>query len=312
MTAVTHRLPQVPEADSGEGAGWCMIPGVLIAERGVVLLREPPHADRTELVKRIRSGKYAKPFVIDDGFMRRLQFNLEFLQSEMSLGDPYTLTFRYTRKMMAFLLFLPNPRHIVIVGLGGGSLTKFCCRQLPRTRVTTVEIDEDVIAFGEWFDLPPQSARMRLVHADARDYFAQANADAPADVILMDGCDERGTAPEFRSALFYENLRLRLRPRGILVVNMAGSVERQRSHRRLIEQAFAGRVIVVDVNDCGNRLAFAFNDTSDFPDLRLVADRADRLEHQHGLDFHEFARLLLRGYRKKKFQSGDVTRQTDC
>jgi spermidine synthase len=173
-----------------------------------------------------------------------------------------------------------------------------------------VESNEDVIAFGEWFDLPPQSARMRLVHADARDYFAHANADAPADVILMDGCDERGTAPEFRSGLFYENLRMRLRPRGILVVNMAGSVERQRSHRRLIAHAFAGRVIVVDVNDCGNRLAFAFNDTSDFPDLRSLVDRADRLEHQHGLDFREFARLLLRGYCKTNFQSGDVARQT--
>jgi len=310
MTTMARRMLESQEASSGEDAGWCTIPGALIAERGAVWLREPPHADRHELVTRIRSGKYSKPFVIDDGVMRRLHFNLEFLQSEMSLGNPYALTFRYTRKMMAFLLFLPNPRHIVIVGLGGGSLTKFCYRQLPRTRVTTVEIDEDVIAFGQWFDLPPQSARMRLVHADARDYFAQANSDAPADVILMDGCDERGTAPEFRSDLFYENLRMRLRPRGILVVNMAGSVERQRAHRRLIAHAFAGRVIVVDVNDCGNRLAFAFNDMPDFPDLRSVADRAEGLEHQHELDFHEFARLLLRGYQKKNFQSGDVTRQT--
>ncbi len=278
-----------------------MMPAILISERGVVWLREPAHADRHDLVKRIRSGQYSKPFVVDDGVVRRLHFNLPFLQSEMSLGEPYALTFRYTRKMMAFLLFVPNPRHVVIVGLGGGSLTKFCYRQLPRARITTVEIDEQVIAFGELFDLPRQNARLRLVHADARDYFA--TADDPADVILLDGCDKDGTAPEFCSSLFYENLRTRLQPQGMLVVNMAGSAKRQRAHRRLIEETFAGRVIVLDVNDCGNRLAFAFNDPRHVPDWEMVLGRANELAQLHELDFQEFARLLRRGYPKKRFQT---------
>lgn len=302
MPTVRRQLLEAQDTTSSDDAGWCMIPGALLSERGVVWLREPQYADRHQLVKRIRSGTYSKPFIIDDGVVRRLHFDLQFLQSEMSLGEPYALTFRYTRKMMAFLLFLPNPKHIVVVGLGGGSLTKFCCRQLPRARITTVEVDEDVIAFGEWFDVPAQNARVRLVHADARDYFSQV--DDQADVILLDGCDKCGTAPEFLDDSFYENLRLRLRPQGILVVNMAGSARRQRSHHRHVENAFAGRVVVVDVNQCGNRLAFAFNDAPDFPDWRSLAERADDLAQRHGLDFHEFARLLLRGYRKKKFEPG--------
>jgi len=260
------------------------------------------------LVKRILNEEYAKPFVIDDGEARRLHFSLKHVQSEMRLDEPYALVYPHTQKMMAFLLFLPEPRHIVVVGLGGGSLTKFCWRQLTRASVTTVEVDEDVIDFRELFDLPSPDARMRIVHADASDYFARAGT--PADVILLDGCDKLGTAPEFCNEFFYQNLRARLSPQGILVANMAGPRSRQQAHRRLISDAFEDRVIFVDVRFCSNRLAFAFNDTRDFPNWWWAIHRADTLAQQHGLDFHKFAELLQRGYRRRKFQPSIRTERT--
>lgn len=308
MTAWNQYLPQTPTTSSNGDVVWCRMPGALISQKGVVWLRESAHADRQDLVKRILSGEYSKPFVIDDGETRRLHFSLKHVQSEMRLDEPYALVYPHTQKMMTFLLFLPEPQHVVIVGLGGGSLTKFCWRQLTRTCVTTVEVDQDVIDFGELFELPPPDARMRIVHADARDYFAQANA--PADVILLDGCDKLGTAPEFCDELFYQNLRARLRPQGILVANMAGPRSSQHAHRRLIADTFEDRVILVDVRFCSNRLAFAFNDTRDFPNWWWAIHRADMLTQQHGLDFHTFAELLQRGYRRRKFQPNDGTERT--
>jgi len=248
--------------------------------------------------------------VHDDGEARRLHFSLKHIQSEMMLGDPYALTFRHTQKMMAFLLFLPEPKDVVIVGPGGGSLTKFCRRQLTHSRITTVENDEDVIVFGELFDMPSEDARMRIVHADACDYFAQAGA--PTDVILLDGCDKLGTAPEFCNDLFYQNLRARLRPQGILVANVAGPRSRQQAHRRLISETFEDRVIFVDVRFCSNRLAFAFNDSQNFPDWWSAIHRADMLAQRHGLDFHEFARLLQRGYRRRKFEPSQAPHRINC
>lgn len=273
-----------------------MIPGALLNVHGIVRLREPAHADRTALLEQLREGSYTKPFVMDDGAVRSLHFGLDFIQSEMSLSDPYALTFRYTQKMMAFLLFQPRPRHVVIVGLGGGSLTKFCHRQLPRARITTVEIDREVIACGELFDLPPPSTRMRILNADARDYFA---GEAPAaDVVLLDGCDLHGTAPAFRNESFYRRLRSHLRPHGLLVANITGSPSRAKAHLELIGAAFSGRVIVTGVRGCANRLAFAFNDGENPPDWEAIAARAEELAQQHGLDFHDFAHLLQRSYRR--------------
>lgn len=284
-----------------DGNDWCMIPGAVLAERGVICLREPAWSNRQSLAERLRQGKYAKPFVMDDGQTRRLHFSLDYVQSEMCLGDPDALSFSYTRKMMAFLLFQPKPRQIVIVGLGGGSLTKFCHRHLPRARITTVEIDRDVIALGELFDLPPPGARLQLLHADARDYFAQAGA--PVDVVLLDACDRQGTAPELCDERFYRNVRDRLHPYGMAVVNLTGAPRRVERHLRIVGRVFEERVIVIDVQDCDNRLAFAFNHGATAPDWPQLAQCADELSRRCGLDFQEFARLLRRSYVRQKLRS---------
>src|SRR3546814_4062220 len=62
------------------------------------------------------------------------------------------------------------------------------------------------------FRAPTWDSRVRLVHADATDYFAAA--EDWADVVLVDGCDRSGTAPAFCARAFYEMLRARLRPHG--------------------------------------------------------------------------------------------------
>jgi spermidine synthase len=84
-------------------------------------LLEPAGSCGPELRERLLDGTYAKPFIVDQGALRFLQFDLERVQSLMCREDPDTLCLRYTRKMMAFLLFNPQPRRILILGLGGGS-----------------------------------------------------------------------------------------------------------------------------------------------------------------------------------------------
>ncbi|MGH8445769.1 MAG: spermidine synthase [Solimonas sp.] len=269
---------------------WLEIPARQLSERGTVLLREPASANVPELVRRLRAGEYDKPFVVDDGKARRLHFNLDFVQSEMALDDPYALNFVYTRKMMSFLLFVPKPKHIVIVGLGGGSLSKFCWRQLPQAKVTTVEIDGDVLAFSKLFEMPPPDDRMRVLHADAADYFA--TAEERADVVLIDGCDREGVAPALCSDAFYQNIARNLRPRGMLVMNLIGPAHVAETHLRHMASAFSGRILLRKVSIGGNRLLFAFKDARYIPDWSAIQDAAKGLEEAYGLDFPGFARKL--------------------
>ena len=79
-------------------------------------------------------GPMTSPSSSTAGAWRFLHFGLDTVQSAMRLDDPDRLSLRYTRKMMAFLLFNRAPERILLLGLGGGSLAKFCYRRLPAPR----------------------------------------------------------------------------------------------------------------------------------------------------------------------------------
>src|SRR5579863_2217001 len=131
-----------------------------------------------------------KPFIVDRGPLRFLHFDLETVQSVMHKDDPDALCLAYTRRMMSGLLFVPGPRRILLLGLGGGSLAKFCHRHLPRSAITVVEIDPAVIALRREFRVPADGRRFRVVFQDAIGYVATRTACA--DAIFVDTCTGNG------------------------------------------------------------------------------------------------------------------------
>ena len=66
--------------------------------------------------------------------VRALHLGSSMVQSAMRLTAPNELELAYTRCMMGFLLFHPNPIHIVMIGLGGGSLAKFVYERMLKTK----------------------------------------------------------------------------------------------------------------------------------------------------------------------------------
>ena len=153
-------------------------------------LLEPSDSCRRSLWERLFAGTYDKPFILDSGQWRFLHFDLDAVQSAMSLQDPHKLSLAYTRKMMAFLLFNHAPARIFLLGLGGGSLAKFCYRRLPRAAVTAVEVNPDVISLREEFSIPRDDSRFRVIRADGAHYLAHLRRSK--DVILADACNRSG------------------------------------------------------------------------------------------------------------------------
>jgi spermidine synthase len=189
------------------------------------------------------------------GDRRSLEFKPGMIQSEMRLSRPDELVLRYSRAMMCFTLFQPAPRHILMVGLGGGSLAKFCYRYLPDTRITVLELRADVIALRDQFAIPPDDGRFRIVHADAAEYIARL--DAAVDVLLLDGFDESGMPPALGSPGFYAHCRQALQADGVLVVNLF-SYDRQYGARLAsLRHIFTGKVCWFNAIAGNNRILFA-------------------------------------------------------
>lgn len=268
------------------------MPSPFEVESGRVLMLEPPWAKAGELRRQLLDETYPKPFVVDDGEKRYLYFSVRLMQSAMSLAAPNALELGYTRKMMSFLLFNPRPKRIVLIGLGGGSLVKFCHHRLPATHFAAIELDPDVIALAEAFLLPPEGPRLQIIHGDGADYVAQT--EKGIDALLVDAFDKSGFAPGLANREFLESAQGKLSGSGILVVNLAGDKE---SYAGLIGQAmdvFDDQVIVFSVPEDGNHILLAFKDPYFEPRWRQVHNFAKELRARFGLDFPDFAQKIER------------------
>ncbi|WP_415034092.1 spermidine synthase-like protein [Azonexus sp.] len=268
------------------------LPSPFEIETGTVLMLEPEWARAGELRAQLLDESYAKPFVIDDGEFRYLYFNVRLMQSQMALKTPHDLVLRYTQKMLGFLLFHPRPRRIVQIGLGGGSLVKFCHRRLPGVHITAVELDADVIALREAFFVPPDDARLHIVQGDGADFID--TAEKGIDALLLDAFDRNGFAPALASQDFFATAYAKLSGNGVLVANLAGDQEMYTGVIGRIMNVFDDQVIVISVPDDGNHILYAFKERHFEPRWRWLNNHAKELRSRLGLDFPAFAHKMER------------------
>jgi spermidine synthase len=255
---------------------------------------EPPNTCPDALWDRLFKGSYDKPFIVDARRRRFLHFDLDAVQSAMDLSQPERLCLAYTRSMMAFLLFNRCPRNLLLLGLGGGSLARFCHRHLPDTRITVVELNEHVLSLREEFHVPADDARFRVIHTDAATYVAQSSPCQ--DIVLADACNRAGIAPELDNCEFYSNAFGCLAPEGIFVANLCGSPESLNAHFLKIRETFGEQWLALPVRPDGNIVVFAFRGEppTSFTTLEAVAPD---LKRQFGLDFPRYVQRIMRASR---------------
>ncbi|MEP7246946.1 MAG: spermidine synthase-like protein [Gammaproteobacteria bacterium] len=253
-------------------------------------LLEPPGTSRQGLLESLFEGTYDKPFIVDDGRRRYLHFDLDVVQSAMDMQHPARLALAYTRKMMAFLLFNQAPGRILLLGLGGGSLAKFCYGHLPSALLTAIEANLDVIALRQEFGIPEDDHRFRVIHADGAAYISDL---APCkNVILADACDRTGIAPQLDTMEFYRNARRCLAPGGVFVANVCGTPRSRAAHLVKLRDAFEDEILTLQVRTDGNLIVFAFKEAQ--PDLswRRLEIRATELKRRFGLQFPRYVRRI--------------------
>jgi spermidine synthase len=230
------------------------------------------------------------------GGRRTLEFGKGNVQSEMRLARPGALLLAYTRAMMCFALFVPRPRHILMVGLGGGSLAKFCYRHFPAARITVVELRADVIALRGQFCVPPDDARFRVIQGDAAAVLAAMRESV--DVLVVDGFDAAGLPPALGSSRFYADCRRALRHGGVLVANIFSYDPLYPAMLGRLRLVFGGRVSWLDKVAGNNRILFAVKaplDDGAHPDAAGRALATQRwMARRNGLWLGWPNRLLVR------------------
>ncbi len=180
-------------------------------------------------------------FSQEDG-VRYLHLGTPWIQGSMIIKEPFSLELDYVQRMMAWLLFadLANLKsmHVMQLGLGASSLTKFSYKHL-KCKVTAVEINPQVVsACRAWFKLPQDDARLQVVLADAGKEIAKPDRRATVDALQVDLYDQEAAAPVLDTATFYKNCRNLLADQGCMTVNLFGRMSSYERSVEKIAQAF--------------------------------------------------------------------------
>lgn len=232
-----------------------------------------------------------KPYLLENDGMLSLQFDALCLQSEMNIEDPDQLVFSYTRAMMSFLLFEPSPSRIAMIGLGGGSLAKYCYRYLPQAEMAVVEINPDVIALRNEFAIPADDARFKVLLGDGA-VFVKEHGDL-FDVLMVDGFDTTGLPDELCSQQFYDDCFASLADNGIMVANLWSNNGLHGALASRIETSFAGRVVMVNADDSPNQIVLAFKNPGLSMSPARIKQHVNALAQSHPLNFQAKSKKLI-------------------
>ncbi len=224
--------------------------------------------------------------ISEEAGVRYLHFGSDWVQGAMRIARPWSLELMYTREMMAGLLLRQDsawPRQALLVGLGAGSLVKFIYRHLPQCRMTVVEINPQIERVArQYFKLPDDPARLRVVLADGADFLLAG--DSHFDAIFVDAFDPKGRSGALDTLPIYQACRARLSPQGLLAVNLLGRNRGFKTSVDRIKTAFDDRAIAFPSCDSGNAITFAAAGDPVSASLDTLRAGARNLKAATGLD----------------------------
>jgi spermidine synthase len=237
----------------------------------------------------LKKAKQAAVAVTNARGVRTMHVGGEAIQSAMRIDDPFALALDYTRCMMAFLLFHPEPRRVLMIGLGGGSLAKFCYRNLRKTSIRVIELDAAVVAAArQHFALPPDDARLSVEIGDG----VEALSPECCDLLMLDAFEDELHVPRLASSEFYDGAFLALAEPGALVVNFMNDDPKFDLTLQRLERAFGGAVLAMPALYDPNILVFALKGVRNRIAFDELRKKAAQLETRYALPFGRYVNRL--------------------
>jgi len=242
----------------------------------------------------------------DDGGLRTLWFEKGGVrQSVVKVGDPDHLELAYARVVPVGLALVENPRRVLIVGLGGGTVPGFLHKHYPQTTIDVVDIDPVVVEVAKKFFGFREDAKMHAHVADGRRFIEECRD--PYDIIFLDAFGAENIPYHLATREFLQAVRRALTPRGVAVGNIWSRSSNPlydsmvRTYREVFDELH-----VLDVRGAGNKILLALPRKQPIRQDELAL-RAGRISRQKKFRF-DLAESVTYGFRypESKLSGGRV------
>lgn len=166
---------------------------------------------------------YRNILVEDKGDLRCLKFNVRSTKTQQSCflkSQPQQLVFNYTKLLMTSLLVMPEPKRILIIGLGGGTMSNTLAQLFPQSQIDNVEIDEAVITVARDYFGFIENDNVKTYSQDGRIYIKRALLKKQQyDWIILDAFNGDYIPEHLMTKEFLQETKSLLTNNGILSAN---------------------------------------------------------------------------------------------
>jgi spermidine synthase len=199
--------------------------------------------------------------------------------SIVDLKDADDLQVPYTRLMAAALLYPQTIQRILMVGLGGGSISTYLGRAMPDAQIDVVELDPGVVAAGRKYFGLQETDKVHFIDSDGR-VFLNRNKE-PYDLILLDAYRELGVPFHLLTREFYQLVKARLAPGGAVASNLSGNTKLFVSSLATFRAVFPTVDVYPDWKQPDEAQAVVVAAPAPRPTADVLMQRATALQAQH-------------------------------
>ena len=205
---------------------------------------------------------YRTVLVMQDKDRLCMQFSVRRDQRNQSCKDrkdARRIVFEYAKLVFAGLLVNPDPKAILVVGLGGGTLPVAFRELLPNAHIDAVEIDPAVISVAEEFFAYEPTPPGKLYVQDARIFGKRANQrEQRYDLIVLDAFNGDYIPEHLMTREYLQETQALLAPGGVLLANTF-SISKLYNHESATYASVFGEFYNVKSPASANRVIMAVN-----------------------------------------------------
>ena len=254
-------------------------------------IKQKPHLARLVMGNEIhRAVDELGTVIVYENFSERfLSFDSFFEQSCASITTPFLPVHEYTQAMLVALIF-GEPKHVTLLGLGGGTLATCIHHYFTDVNIHAVELRQIVIdAAFDYFYLP-KSARLTVTCGDVQCFLKDAEAGS-TDLIFSDLYNAYDMSPLQLQQTFIEQCYDLLSVDGWLVINFHHAPKIESPLVKQTQAIFS--IVYVCSISSGNWILFCSKSVR-LPKRTMLQDKCKKLEKMMNKPFTRFFNRLAR------------------
>ncbi|MDG1750381.1 MAG: fused MFS/spermidine synthase [Thalassotalea sp.] len=218
--------------------------------------------------------------IVEDNYnLRCLKFNVKTSKTNQSclyIDDPQKLVFNYTKLLFSSLLLLDKaPESILIIGLGGGTMSNSLHQLYPQATIENIEIDPAVIKVARQYFGFFENDKITSKVQDGRIFVKRAAMKKQKyDWIILDAFNGDYIPEHLLTKEFLEETKSLLTKDGVLSANTF-SVSDLYAHESATYKAVFGDFYNVRNQKNSNRIILTSNNS--LPSGEIIIERVKKL-----------------------------------